>query len=161
MGDVGITAVSDKCFIYVTAMSMGRDASRRVGFCGVGAAPRAALVASALGRDAMTSCPLSFCVPPAAAWWPQGRGRTTSCPHRSRRRRAPTSCCLCFAACQRASSSPARPLAASAPPYTQYSILPYATFAQELRSDLHLCTVSLSLLPTGPLINRSTSVASL
>ena len=35
------------------------------------------------------------------------------------------------------------------------------TFAQELRSDLHLCTVSLSSLPTGQLINRSTNAASL
>ena len=33
------------------------------------------------------------------------------------------------------------------------------TFAQELRSDLHLCTVSLSSWPTGQLINRSTRLA--
>ena len=55
---------------------------------------------------------------------------------------------------------------------TPYSILSYPTFAQELRSDLHLCTASLPscphvnlstcqlvvVWPTGPLINRSTSV---
>jgi hypothetical protein len=32
--------------------------------------------------------------------------------------------------------------------HTPYSILSYATFAQELRSDLHICTAS--LLSSGP-----------
>ena len=40
---------------------------------------------------------------------------------------------------------------------TPYSILSYATFAQELRSDLHLCTVSLPPLSTCQLVNLPAS----
>ena len=43
--------------------------------------------------------------------------------------------------------------------HTQYSRIHFCTFAQEHRSDLHLCTAS--LWSTGPLINRSTSVCPL
>ena len=48
---------------------------------------------SASGRDASVTRPPAQCPicvdPPAAAWWPPGRGRTTSCPRPgSRHRRA-------------------------------------------------------------------------
>jgi len=131
---------------------------------------------------------------PAAAWWPQGRGETTSRPS------SQLCCILPMSPCHRAHAPPvylhlctgaplrfaplhhpprsaalaailwaSEPLAPPPVPVSPYPRVPsrlrrahLCTFAQELRSDLHLCTIhrcprshSPSLWASEPLVNRA------